>query len=391
MTYKPSDVQSDGVRVLRSSNINEDIFVLKTDDVFVKSEAANIEEIKNGDILITSANGSSRLVGKHAIIDGINEKTVHGGFMLVARAKNPQFTNALMSSGWYSKFIDVFVSGGNGAIGNLSKTDLETQKILVPIKVEQEKIGSFFKELDTLITLHQRKYDKTINIKNVMLEKIFPKDSENLPEIIFSKFAVTWEQRKLGNLTQIKTGSSDLQDSVEDGQYPFFVRSENIERSNRYIFDGEAILIPGEGRLGDIYHYINGKFDFHQRVYKISGFEDSNTDGKYILYYMQKNFKQHAMRFTVKATVDSLRLPMLTDFDVVVPKIEEQRKISNLFANLDSLITLHQRELRVMCRLSFSYYFQKKFSKIKKPVQPEDHTDQFVISLVLYFLSLQNH
>ena len=157
LTYKPSDVQSDGVRVLRSSNINEDIFVLKTDDVFVKSEAANIEEIKNGDILITSANGSSRLVGKHAIIDGINEKTVHGGFMLVARAKNPQFTNALMSSGWYSKFIDVFVSGGNGAIGNLSKTDLETQKILVPIKVEQEKIGSFFKELDTLITLHQRK------------------------------------------------------------------------------------------------------------------------------------------------------------------------------------------------------------------------------------------
>ncbi len=160
-----------------------------------------------------------------------------------------------------------------------------------------------------------------------------------------SKITITWEQRKLGNLTQIKTGSSDLQDSVEDGQYPFFVRSENIERSNRYIFDGEAILIPGEGRLGDIYHYINGKFDFHQRVYKISGFEDSNTDGKYILYYMQKNFKQHAMRFTVKATVDSLRLPMLTDFDVVVPKIEEQRKISNLFANLDSLITLHQREL----------------------------------------------
>ena len=95
--------------------------------------------------------------------------------------------------------------------------------------------------------------------------------------------ANAWEQRKLGNLTQIKTGSSDLQDSVEDGQYPFFVRSENIERSNRYIFDGEAILIPGEGRLGDIYHYINGKFDFHQRVYKISGFEDSNTDGKYIL------------------------------------------------------------------------------------------------------------
>ena len=187
-------------------------------------------------------------------------------------------------------------------------------------------------------------------------------NNKTIPKIRFTGFTDAWEQRKLGNLTQIKTGSSDLQDSVEDGQYPFFVRSENIERSNRYIFDGEAILIPGEGRLGDIYHYINGKFDFHQRVYKISGFEDSNTDGKYILYYMQKNFKQHAMRFTVKATVDSLRLPMLTDFDVVVPKIEEQRKISNLFANLDSLITLHQRECDLLVKTKKSY-LQKMFPK----------------------------
>ena len=230
-------------------------------------------------------------------------------------------------------------------IPSVSKSDVEKFSIKYPTVLEQKKIESFFKQLDNTIALHQRKLLKLKNVKKAMLEKMFPKNGSTVPEIRFAGFTDAWEQRKLGNLTQIKTGSSDLQDSVEDGQYPFFVRSENIERSNRYIFDGEAILIPGEGRLGDIYHYINGKFDFHQRVYKISGFEDSNTDGKYILYYMQKNFKQHAMRFTVKATVDSLRLPMLTDFDVVVPKIEEQRKISNLFANLDSLITLHQREL----------------------------------------------
>ena len=161
---------------------------------------------------------------------------------------------------------------------------------------------------------------------------------------LHSSFPFDWEQRRLGDLTQIKTGSSDLQDSVEEGIYPFFVRSENIEKSNRYIFDGEAILIPGEGRLGEIYHYINGKFDFHQRVYKISDFADSDTDGKYILYYMQKKFKQHAMKFTVKATVDSLRLPMLTDFDVLVPELKEQQKLSKLFSDLDHTITLHQRE-----------------------------------------------
>ena len=232
-------------------------------------------------------------------------------------------------------------------IPSVSKSDVEKFSIKYPTVLEQKKIESFFKQLDNTIALHQRKLLKLKNVKKAMLEKMFPKNGSTVPEIRFAGFTDAWEQRKLGNLTQIKTGSSDLQDSVEDGQYPFFVRSENIERSNRYIFDGEAILIPGEGRLGDIYHYINGKFDFHQRVYKISGFEDSNTDGKYILYYMQKNFKQHAMRFTVKATVDSLRLPMLTDFDVVVPKIEEQRKISNLFANLDSLITLHQRKCKI--------------------------------------------
>ena len=151
--------------------------------------------------------------------------------------------------------------------------------------------------------------------------------------------------RRLGEITNIKTGSSDLQDSDDDGEYPFFVRSENIERSNRYIFEGEAILIPGEGRLGDIYHYINGKFDYHQRVYKISDFEDLVTDGKFVLYYLQQNFKRHALKFTVKATVDSLRLPMLLDFEVKLPSLEEQKKISALFYNLDNLITLHQRML----------------------------------------------
>ncbi|WP_270744833.1 restriction endonuclease subunit S [Lactococcus petauri] len=173
LTYKPSDVQDVGVRVLRSSNISEDTFLLKSDDVFVKSEAVNIEEVRNGDILITSANGSNRLVGKHAIIDGIREKTAHGGFMLVARAENPQFTNALMSSNWYSKFVNVFVSGGNGSIGNLSKTDLESQKIFVPNKDEQDKIALFFSNLDSLITLHQEKINQLKTCKKALLQKMF--------------------------------------------------------------------------------------------------------------------------------------------------------------------------------------------------------------------------
>ena len=159
LTYKPSDVQQYGIRVLRSSNIAEDTFLIKSDDVFVNKEAVKIDKVKNGDILITAANGSNRLVGKHALIEGIENDTVHGGFMLVARAEKPEFVNAIMSSSWYSKFINIFVSGGNGAIGNLSKSDLENQKVYVPSEIEQQKIGSFFKQLDDTIALHQRKLD----------------------------------------------------------------------------------------------------------------------------------------------------------------------------------------------------------------------------------------
>ena len=156
--------------------------------------------------------------------------------------------------------------------------------------------------------------------------------------------ASSWEQRKLSDVTKIKTGDSDLQDAVPNGLYPFFVRSDKVERSNRYLFDGEAILVPGEGRLGEIFHYINGKFDYHQRVYKISDFVD--VDAKFVMYSMMYGFKKHALENTAKATVDSIRLPTLTEFKFRVPCRDEQYQINVFFSRLDNLITLHQREPR---------------------------------------------
>ena len=157
LTYNPSNISPHGIRVLRSSNINEDTFVLSDDDVFVCPDAVKIECVKPNDILITAANGSTRLVGKHAIIVGIREnEAVHGGFMLVASSSMPFFLNAAMSAPWYLKFINLFVAGGNGAIGNLNKNDLDNQLLFVPKNAEQEQIGEFFRNLDNLITLHQR-------------------------------------------------------------------------------------------------------------------------------------------------------------------------------------------------------------------------------------------
>ena len=174
LTYAPSSIASHGIRVLRSSNINEDTFVLSDEDVFVCHNAVKIECVKPNDILITAANGSTRLVGKHTIIVGIREnEAIHGGFMLVASSSKPFFLNAAMSAPWYLKFINLFVAGGNGAIGNLNKNDLDNQVLLVPKNDEQDKIGAFFRNLDNLIALHQRKGEKLKNLKKALLEQMF--------------------------------------------------------------------------------------------------------------------------------------------------------------------------------------------------------------------------
>ncbi|HFI0323582.1 TPA: restriction endonuclease subunit S [Streptococcus suis] len=174
LTYSPSAIRSHGVRVLRSSNINEDTFVFGEDDVFVDKSVVKIPLVEEGDILITSANGSSRLVGKHSIIKGLpSNSAIHGGFMLLASSKVPCFLNAFMSSTWYHKFIGLYVAGGNGAIGNLNKSDLDEQIVLVPTLPEQEAIGSFFSDLDQLITLHQRQLDHLKLLKKALLQQMF--------------------------------------------------------------------------------------------------------------------------------------------------------------------------------------------------------------------------
>lgn len=169
LTYSPLDISPNGIRVLRSSNIDEENYIEKNDDVFVCERAVNIPLVQNGDILITAANGSSRLVGKHTIIQTYMP-AVHGGFMLLAKTENPYFLNASMSSTWYLDFIRIFVAGGNGAIGNLSIGDLNEQEILIPkTQEEQTAIGLFFRQLDETIALQSAEVEKLNQLKKGLL------------------------------------------------------------------------------------------------------------------------------------------------------------------------------------------------------------------------------
>lgn len=122
------------------------------------------------------------------------------------------------------------------------------------------------------------------------------------------------------------------------------MRSPIIERSNRYLFDEEAVLTVGDGvGTGKVFHYVNGKYDLHQRVYRMYGFSDEVT-AKYFYYYFSEKFYNRVMMMTAKTSVDSVRYEMIADMQISVPCIAEQQKISAYFDNLDNLITLHQRK-----------------------------------------------
>ena len=142
--------------------------------------------------------------------------------------------------------------------------------------------------------------------------------------------------KKLGDVAHIKTGKRNNEDKIEDGEYPFFVRSEVVERINSYTHDCEAILVPGEGRIGDIFHYIDGRFDVHQRVYAITQFRPG-TSAKFVHLYMTMRFGAWAMQNTVKATVDSLRLPTFQTFEMRVPPTkDEQTAIAAVLSDMDT-------------------------------------------------------
>ena len=226
----------------------------------------------------------------------------------------------------------------------INKDEIGKVDVILPTSVEEQaKIGDYFKSLDTLITLHQRKYNKLLNVKKSMLEKMFPKNGSNIPEIRFKGFTDPWEQRKAKDLCSISTGKSNTQDRVDDGIYPFYVRSPIVEHSNRYLFDEEAVLTVGDGvGTGKVFHYVNGKYDLHQRVYRMFDFSEKIT-AKYFYYYFSNHFYDRVMAMTAKTSVDSVRYEMIADMDIALPEIQEQVAISDCFDNLDNLITLHQR------------------------------------------------
>lgn len=212
---------------------------------------------------------------------------------------------------------------------NITDNDFFCMPIVLPPLAEQQKIAEILSTCDQVIELKQQLLDEKLRQKRCFMQRIFKTNG--------------WEKKKLSELAEVDTGDADTQDSVSDGKYPFFVRSATIERIDSYSYDGEAILTPGDGKIGEIFHYYNGKFNYHQRVYKISDFH--GCLGKYIYYYLQLFFKKRACLMTAKATVDSLRREMLTDMPIFLPPAAEQERIVCVLDSCEKEIELLEKTL----------------------------------------------
>ena len=129
----------------------------------------------------------------------------------------------------------------------------------------------------------------------------------------------------LGSIADIGTGSSNRQDESDNGTYPFFVRSKNILKSDTFEFDEVAIVIPGEGGVGDIFHYVEGKYALHQRAYRIS-IQSNSLITKFVYHFMLSSFKQYILMKSVGATAISIRKPMLEGFQVPIPCPDQPEK-----------------------------------------------------------------
>ncbi len=188
-----------------------------------------------------------------------------------------------ISDGYYRNYFktDSFIQRLNGAVygirdgKQIGYQDFGDMYIHCPPIDEQKKIAEVLSCCDRVIELKQQLIAELQRLKSGFLQAMFPAKGHSEPDIRFPEFSDAWEQRKVKELCSISTGKSNTQDKIEDGIYPFYVRSPIIERSNRYLYDEEAVLTVGDGAgTGKVFHYVNGKYDLHQRVYRMFDFSD---------------------------------------------------------------------------------------------------------------------
>lgn len=336
-----------GILFIRSQNVYDDKLSLENSTYISEEINSTMKNsvVKANDILlnITGASlGRSCVVPNNFTIGNVNQ---HVCIIRLNKESNPRFVQPILSS---TKGQNIFVSlqTGSGREG-LNFESIKGIEISFPTLPEQTKIASFLTAVDEKIQALKKKHHLLQQYKKGVMQKLFsqelrfkPAPNETSGYENGNDFP-EWGEKKLGEVAKITTGSSNRQDSNLDGKYTFFDRSMDIRTSDRFLFDAEAIIVPGEGQEF-IPKYFIGKFDLHQRTYAIMDFK--NAHGLFLYYSISFNTK-HLNSQAVGSTVKSLRLPMFETMPIYLPSLEEQTAIANFLSALDEKINQTQRQI----------------------------------------------
>ena len=334
--------------------------------------------------------GTTPYYGANGIQDYVKGFTHNGEYVLIAEdgandLKNypVKYVNGLF---WANNHVHV-VQGKEGICDNkylkycFTKTNIESLLVgggraklnanimmgidlTVPSFNEQVELGRMFYELDNLITLHQRKYDNLVKVKKSLLEKMFPKNSSNVPEIRFKGFADTWEQRKFGDYGTVSMCKRIFKNETSDsGDIPFykigtfggkadaFISNEKYEYyKSKFSYPNKGdILLSASGTIGRIVEYTGEKAYFQDsNIVWLNHNEDIKNVFLKVLY---PTIKWDGIE---GSTIKRLYNSNFLNTCINIPNTLEQEKIGELFKNIDNLITLHQRELEKLNELKKS-------------------------------------
>ena len=309
--------------------------------------------LKEGDLLFARTGAS---VGKTYLYRQFDGMVYFAGFLIRARigeGADPEFAYQATLTDAYKKYVAI-TSQRSGQPG-VNAQEYADYQLMLPSKTEQQQIGMTLRSLDDLITLHQRKYDKLVILKKSMLEKMFPKDGESVPEIRFAGFTDPWEQRKASEVFQI----------VDDRGHPTLpVLSATQNQGMIYRDDSGRYIGHDESNEIGYKRVLPGDFVVHLRSFQ-GGFAHSQYEGitsPAYTVFRAKEPTSHSDRFwkhwfmsehfiaglsTVTYGIRDGRSISVDEFMntfLAFPAVEEQAAISRLFDYLDDLITLHQRK-----------------------------------------------
>ncbi|HEK2766022.1 MULTISPECIES: restriction endonuclease subunit S [Morganellaceae] len=331
------------VPYLRVANV-QDGYINLEDVKEIEIERDKLERfsLKKGDVLMNEGGDFDKL-GRGDVWLGQIEPCLHQNHVFAVRPDQElidSFFLAALAASHYGKTYFLSCAKRSTNLASINSTQIKEFPVLVPPLPEQKKIAQIFSTWDKAITTTELLLTNSHQQKTALMQQLFT-CKKRLLDDNGVRFSGEWRERLLGYISKITTGRSNRQDSHMNGAYTFFDRSEDIRTSDTYLFDCEAVIVPGEGQ-DFIPKYFVGKFDLHQRTYAIMDFPECH--GKF-LFYAINYFRSYFLSQAVGSTVKSLRLPMFEKMKIRLPTLEEQQKIAAILSTADQEITALQQQL----------------------------------------------